>query len=245
MLVSEMLAGRVTLEVLPHAAGEAAGPAAGQRRTSSVTPAQPLPRQQRQQAATAAAATLAARREAATPAAPRQLSPEEQQRGSAAAAAAAAAADRMAQLLMVRSGCLWVPPPVVITGARDTEFHDSRCSNATVVRVADEQSSTSPLRSICRTRRQPNPPPRVPSRPARRRRSPESQPRMQSRLLRPQLRTPHLLRPLQRSLTMGTQPPAAVPSPVRSQHMDQVPAQAQERCRLPAARRTKAGSCVP
>jgi hypothetical protein len=109
------------------------GHAAKQWGASSPTPAQPWPKAQQQEAAAAATAAAAAvsapavRQESVPPAAPSQLSLAEQQRAAAAESAAAAAADRMAQLLMVHSGCVTVCLSVTID--RDArEFATIRCA---------------------------------------------------------------------------------------------------------------------
>jgi hypothetical protein len=104
-LATELSEGNVTmsdLEPLLQEVGLGAGPAARLQGRPSAARAQPLPKGQQQQAAmtAAAAAGPAATHERVPPVTPPQPPSQEQQR----TAAAAAAADRMAQLLMVRSG---------------------------------------------------------------------------------------------------------------------------------------------
>ena len=212
--------------------------AAGQRSVSSPKPAQPSPNEPQEAEAIAAAAAAAAvsapalRQESVPPAARLQLSLAEQQRAAADKTAAAAAADRMAQLLMVHSGCVTVCLPVSVD-------EDAR-------KIATIHSSAPMLRSTCRKRRQLRQPPRVPSRragrPSSRKRRPSGRPRLQ----RTHLRMRRQKRPLRCSRLISKQPPAASTSAAHSWKQIHVPMQAQqESCRTPAAGQTTAGSCVP
>jgi hypothetical protein len=250
---SESPAGRLAmlawLDPPARDAASMAGPAAGQPRRPSAAPAQSSQQQQQQPPAAAAAPPAAAmpvraaRRESVLPAAPPQLAAEGQQRAAAAAEpAAAAAADRMAQLLMVRSGCLC---SVFIGGDQLSCLlwcHDLQCSSAAV--MAGAASSGSPLRSSRRKRMLPIQPPRVPSRRARRpRKKQKRRPGERPKQLRPRLQMPHQRRPLRSSPSIDMQPPEAGPNAARKHCPRQIPPQAPERSS--AMRPTTAGSCVP